>query len=188
MKTTLYLVRQAALVGVAGAWHAAAPRPGVRPAELTRDLLAVRPVDACYFAPTPRAEQTALVLAEPHGLVPQALPGLADAVAREPRLRRVGTDGRRVAIADSDDDAVERRRRVTAVCDELLTRHAGQTILVVAPRAALAAYLAGLVALPPGHADRVHLDRCGISVVTRRHGLTDLVTLNATLHLQGLAA
>ena len=46
MKTTLYLVRQAA-------------RLGIRQAELTRDFLAVRPLDACYSSPMPRAIETA---------------------------------------------------------------------------------------------------------------------------------
>src|SRR4051794_62094 len=101
MKTMLYLVRQAALVGVSGAWHGAAPRPGVRPAELTRDLLGVRPIDACYCAPTARAEQTALLLAEPHGLQPQVLAGLVESAeaTSKPMLRCVGADGGRVAVA-----------------------------------------------------------------------------------------
>ena len=45
---------------------------GRRQAILTRDFLAVADsIDACYHAPTRRAEETAALVADPHGLEPR---------------------------------------------------------------------------------------------------------------------
>lgn len=161
MKTTLYLVRPAALLDVATPWQghgAAQARPGVRQAELTRDLLAVRPIDACYCGPAARAEQTAAILAAPHGLRPQVL-----------------------AALDEGHDAA-------AAFASLLERHAGDTVLVVAPRAVLAVYLAVLLRMTPEQAERARLDRGGVTVVVRDGDVSAVTTLNAVFHLQGVAA
>src|SRR5262245_37748121 len=86
MKTTLYLVRQAAAeatpAGPARLERRRCDPPlgrlGVRQAELTRDFLAVRPIDACFSSPAARAVQTARIIAEPHGLSPGLLEALAE--------------------------------------------------------------------------------------------------------------
>ena len=81
MKTTLYLMRH-------GAPEVNLARPpvlqgrglnlplaslGVRQAEATRDFLAIWPIDRCYCSPLLRAEQTATIVAAPHGLAPAPL-------------------------------------------------------------------------------------------------------------------
>ena len=86
MKTTLYLIRH-------GATEANLARPqrlqgrksdpalarlGVRQAEATRDLLAIRPIDVCYCSPLLRAVQTASIVALPHGLAPAAVESLTE--------------------------------------------------------------------------------------------------------------
>src|SRR5437879_10100326 len=86
MKTTLYLIRH-------GATEANLARPqrlqgrksnpplarlGVRQAEATRDLLAIRPMDVCYCSPLLRAVETAQIVAAPHRLSPVAIDALTE--------------------------------------------------------------------------------------------------------------
>src|SRR5438552_3915423 len=78
MRTTLYLLRHGATEAnlarparLQGRKHNPPLAPlGERQAALTRDLLAVRPIDFCYCSPLLRAVQTAEIIAAPHGLSP----------------------------------------------------------------------------------------------------------------------
>lgn len=156
MTTTLYLIRPGA-AAASGPDQPLAPL-GVRQAEATRDLLAVRPVDACYSSPDGRSVQTAAVVAEPHGLAPTALDELADAAS------------------------------AVATIESLLAEHAGQSLVVVASHAVTRCYLAGLLGLGAEQARQVTLDPGGISVAVRREGRTTVSMLNVAFHLQGVAA
>ena len=174
MKTTLYLVRPAAPGG--SPQGPALTRAAVRCAELTRDFLAVRPVDACYSSPEPHAVQTAAVLAAAHGLQPHALANLG------------GADDVPGTATRDDEAFADLERRVLALFEVLLDRHQGDSVLVVAPHEIQRALLAGLMNLPAAQAERLRVDRCGISVVVRDGGRLAVTTLNASFHLQGIAA
>src|SRR5205823_7643148 len=78
--------------------------------------------------------------------------------------------------------------RVRPAIDDLLQKHAGQSILVVAHHIVNRTYLAGLLGMGPELAKQVVLDNCGISVVVREGEKTTVSTLNAAFHLQGVAA
>jgi broad specificity phosphatase PhoE len=78
--------------------------------------------------------------------------------------------------------------RVAPALDDLLAKHAGRSILVVAHHIVNRTYLAGLLGLTPDQAKQVTLDNCGISVVVRDGAETTVNTLNAAFHLQGVAA
>jgi broad specificity phosphatase PhoE len=166
MRTNMYLIRHAAAEAdlarterLEGRHHnPPLARLGVRQAEVTRDFLAVRPIDYCYCSPLLRSVQTASIIAAPHGLLPQPLDGLADP------------------------------ERVTAAVEELFSRHAGHALLVVAHYDVGRVYLAGLLGLSADQAEQVQLDNCGISVVVRDEHSTTVNTLNASFHLQGIAA
>jgi broad specificity phosphatase PhoE len=80
------------------------------------------------------------------------------------------------------------QERVTPALDDLLDRHAGESVLVVAHHIVNRTYLAGLLGLTPDQAGQVTLDNCGISVVIRDGAATMVNTLNAAFHLQGVAA
>jgi len=164
MKTTLYLIRQASAVAPHDRHDAPLSRLGLRQAEMTRDFLAVRAVDHCYCGPRRRARQTAGIIADPHGLVPQVVDALDE--------------------ANLDAGLF----RVTDALDQLLRRHDGEALLVVAHHEVHRAYLADVLRLSPEQAARVPLDSCGISVVVRDGVMTTVTTLNASFHLQGLAA
>ena len=209
MKTLLYLIRH-------GATEANLARPprlhgrrhnpplarlGVRQAEATRDFLAIRPIDHCYCSPLLRAVQTAAIVASPHGLAPQPLEELTECdVGRWEGLdwqsiRYLDAEGFRRFSEDPEHHGYpggekfgDVCRRVRTALEELLTIHAGESILVVGHHDVNCAYLAGLLGLSAEQARQMTMDYCGISVVTREGSETTVSTLNAAFHLQGVAA
>jgi broad specificity phosphatase PhoE len=209
MKTILYLLRDAATEANLARpsrlqgrrQNPALARLGVRQAEATRNLLAIRPVDQCYCSPLLRAIQTATIVASPHGLVPQSVEALTECdVGRWEELdwrtiRRRDAEAYRRFMADPAKDGypggeslTDVHHRFAAAIDELFARHAGQALLVVAHQIVNRTYLAGLLGLSLRRARQVTLDTCGISVVVRGGDSTTVSTLNAAFHLQGLAA
>ncbi|HZY88901.1 MAG TPA: histidine phosphatase family protein [Gemmataceae bacterium] len=174
---------------------------GVRQAEATRDFLAVRPIDHCYCSPLLRAVQTAAIVAAPHGAAPQPLEALTECDvgdwegldwgtirARQPdAYRRFHANPAAFGYPGGESFRAV-HERVAPALDGLLRAHAGGSLLVVAHHAVNRTYLAGLLGLAAGRARAVALDNCGISVVVRAGGATSVATLNATFHLQGVAA
>jgi broad specificity phosphatase PhoE len=176
-------------------------RLGIRQAEVTRDYLAVRAIDHCYCSPLLRAAQTASIVARPHGVTPVPLPALTECDVG----RWEGLDWQTIRYLDAesyerfhDDPAAfgypggesfaQVHARSAPALDELLEKHAGESILVVAHHVVNRTYLAGVLGLHPGQARQVSLDNCGISIVVRQDGTTTVSTLNAAFHLQGVAA
>jgi broad specificity phosphatase PhoE len=165
MKTTLYLIRQGdALQPTPARPQPPLSRRGVRQAEVTRDFLALRPIDACYASARWCAVQTAEIIAAPHEVSVQRLAAL------------------------DDDNGVIDPERSAEVIEDLLDRHAGGSILLVGERSVHLSYLAAVLHMAPEQAEAVVLEQCGISVVVRAGAATTVTTLNAAFHLQGLAA
>lgn len=208
-RTLLYLIRHGATEAnlarparIQGRAHnPPLARLGVRQAEATRDFLAIRPIDHCYTSPLLRAVQTASLLVAPHGLEPISLEALTECDVG----RWEGLDWQSIRAADADGyrrfhanpaefgyPGGESFRavydRVLPAIDELLERHRGESVLIVAHHVVNRVYLADLLGLPPGQARQVKLDNCGISVVVRDDAGTTVNMLNAAFHLQGVAA
>jgi broad specificity phosphatase PhoE len=210
MQTILYLIRHGATdanlakpTRLQGQRHnPSLARLGIRQAELTRDFLAVRPIDHCYCSPLLRAVQTATIIAAPHGLSPTPLDELTECDMGKwegmdwQEIRYLDADGYNQFVSNptgfaypGGESLADVFRRATTCLHQLLTRHAGQSLLVVAHHAINRVYLAGLLGLDNDQAQQMTLDNCGISVVTRAEdGKTTVGTLNAAFHLQGLAA
>ena len=209
MRTTLFLLRHAATEAnlahpprLQGRRHNPPLAPlGIRQAELTRDFLAVRPIDHCYSSPLRRAMQTAAIVAEPHGLAPKPVDDLtecdvgawegrswAEVRARNPEAYRASMDDPAGFGYPGGENFQQVHRRATRAIEDLLQRHAGESVLVVSHHVVNRVYLAGLLGLPPGRARQVSLDNCGISMVLREDGRTSVTMLNAAFHLQGAAA
>lgn len=209
MRTTLYLIRHGATEAnlarparLQGRRHNPPLAPlGVLQANATRNFLAVRSIDQCYCSPMLRAVQTAGIVAAPHGITPQPVEALIECdVGRWEGLdwqtirTREGEAYRRF-MADpaahgypGGESFADVAARACAGLADLLDRHDGQTLLVVAHHIVNRIFLAGLLGLPPGQARRVALDTCGISIVVREEGKATVNTLNAVFHLEGLAA
>jgi broad specificity phosphatase PhoE len=176
-------------------------RLGIRQAELTRDFLAVRPLDHCFCSPLLRAVQTASIIAAPHGLSPQPLDELTECDVGNwegmdwQAIRYLDAEGYRQFMenpanfgypgGESFGDVFQ---RVSRCLNGLLIKFAGQSIMVVAHHVVNRTYLANLLGMSPEQARQVTLDNCGISVVTRTGEKTTIGTLNASFHLQGIAA
>jgi broad specificity phosphatase PhoE len=170
---------------------------GVRQAELTRDFLAVRPIDYCYTSPLLRAVQTAEIICHPHGIEPMVHQGLIECDVG----RWEGLDWRSIRANDPEDyhrymsdparfgypegeSFAEVYQRAAPALNGLLQKHAGCRILVVAHHVVNRTYLASLLGLGVAQARSVQLDNCGVSVVERSEQ-TRVTTLNAAFHLQG---
>jgi broad specificity phosphatase PhoE len=174
---------------------------GIRQAELTRDYLAIRPIEACYCSPLRRAVETATIIASAHDLVPQPLEALTecDVGAWEgldwQTIRRNDPEAYRRYMANPAQHGYPRGesfdevfQRAAPVLEALLERHAGESILVVAHHVVNRTYLASLLGMTPAQGRQVSLDNCGISVIVREGEQTRVGTLNAAFHLQGAAA
>src|SRR5215468_4079473 len=178
MKTTMYLIRHGATEAnlarparLQGRRHnSPLARLGVRQAEATRDFLAIRPIDHCYCSPLLRAVQTAAIVAAPHGLSPQPLDALTECDVG----RWEGLDWQTVRYLDADgfqrfhanpaefgypggESLATVHDRVMPCLEDLLRRHAGETILVVAHHVVNRTYLARLLGLGPERARQVAL-------------------------------
>jgi broad specificity phosphatase PhoE len=209
MQSVMYLIRHAAIeanlagpVRLQGRRHnPPLARVGIRQAEMTRDFLAVRPVDHCYCSPLLRSVQTATIIAAPHGLSPQPLDELTECDVGNwegmdwQEIRYLDADGYQRFIKDpaafifpGGESTADVYRRASGCLEQLLAKLAGQSILVVAHHAIFRAYLAGILGLGADPTRDMALDNCGISVVTRVADKTTVGTLNAAFHLQGLAA
>jgi broad specificity phosphatase PhoE len=209
MKTTLYLIRH-------GATEANLKEPatllgrklnpplaplGVRQAEATRDLLAIRPLDCCFSSPMTRAIETATIISAPHAVPVVPLEGITECDLGEwegldwPAVRRRHPEEYQRFVANpanfgypGGENFAAVLQRAQAAFELILADHAGAHILVVGHHVVNRTFLAGLLGLGPGQAREVSLDNCGISVVVREGGRTAITTLNAAFHLQGLAA
>jgi len=209
MRTTLYLIRHAATEAnlatpprLQGRRHnPPLAKLGIQQAAATRDFLAIRAIDACYTSPLLRSVQTATIIAEPHGLSPIPVEGLTecDIGAWE------GMDWQQIRYLDAEnyhrfmndpsesgypkgENFAQVALRATAALDDILTRDQGKTILVVSHHIVNRTFLATLLGIGVSQARTVSLENCGISVIVREDGKTLVNTLNASFHLQGLAA
>jgi broad specificity phosphatase PhoE len=174
---------------------------GIRQAEMTRDFLAVRPIDQCYCSPMARAVETAGIIAAPYGLTPQALDDLTECDVGEwegldwqtisrkfpEQYRRFMANPAEFGYPGGESFADVQERGARSL-EHLWQRHQGESMIVVAHHVINRTYLAGLLGLAPAQARQVSLDNCGISVVKRDAEKTVVSTLNAAFHLQGIAA
>jgi broad specificity phosphatase PhoE len=209
MTTTLYLIRHAATPAnllkpakLQGCRTNPDLAPlGVRQATATRDFLAIRPVEAIYASPLRRAFRTAEIIAEPHSLTPLLVSQLTECdvgdwegqsweeiKASDPEnYSRYHADPAKHGYLNGENFRQVYDRAVEAL-DDILARHEGSTIVVVSHHIVNRTYLAGVLGLGPSRARAVSLENCGISIVQHRNGKTSVGTLNASFHLQGVAA
>lgn len=174
---------------------------GVRQAEVTRDFLAVRPVDVCYTSSLLRAVQTAAAVTEPHLLAPQSHDGLLECDLGHwdgkdwPSIRYLDAEAYRKFQTNpakhgypGGESFADAQARLNGAVEELLTKHPGRALLLVTHPIVTSIYLAGVLGLAPAQARLMRLDECGISMVVRDGDETIVTTLNAAFHLQGVAA
>lgn len=173
---------------------------GVRQAEVTRDLLAIRAIDQCYTSPLLRAVQTATIITAPHGIKPRVCEEIIEGdVGRwegldweSIRQREPQSYAKYMADPGSfgypeGESFREVYERAAPALDKILRSHPGQTVLIVSHNIVNRTYLAVLLGLSIAQARQVKLDNCGISVVEHDKSGTVVTTVNAAFHLKGAA-
>ena len=205
--TTLYLIRHAATPAnlqtpakLQGRRSDPELAPvGLMQAAATRDLLAGRRIDAIYSSPLRRAMQTAIIIAEPHGLTPVTVGeitecdvGLWEGKSWEEIRGENPAEYDRYHADPSvhgylgGENFAQVHARATAAIDEILAKNEGRLIAVVSHHIVNRTYLAGALGLGPARGRAVSLDNCGISVITRHKGKTSVATVNSAFHVLGL--
>lgn len=76
--------------------------------------------------------------------------------------------------------------RVGPAIDDLLDRHRGENVLVVAHNMVNRVYLAGLLGVELRHARRIRQMNCCVNVIQRDSKVTDAITINSVWHLDDL--
>lgn len=170
---------------------------GCRQAEATASLLAGRPFMAIYSSPMRRARETAHVVSQPHGLpvsVIEALievdVGVWEGQAWE-EIARGDPDRYCRFMADpgvygypGGENMVQVVNRVARALDEIMARHLGHEIAVVAHNVVNRCYLGHLLDLSQARARGIPQDNCGVNLIRYRDGKARPVSINAVLHLE----
>jgi broad specificity phosphatase PhoE len=157
-------------------------------------------IHAIYTSPLLRARQTAAAVAEGRSVDVVSVPELREcSVGRWEGMaweviRTQHPDEYERFFADpvstphpggeSYRDVLE---RAAPAIDAILTRHAGQNVVVVAHNMLNRVYLAEYVGIDLKHARRLRQANCCINLLHHRAGKTELVTLNSVLHLDEIS-
>jgi broad specificity phosphatase PhoE len=181
-----------------GASDDALTEHGQAQAEQLAAALSILPVAAVYSSPRQRTYQTALPIAAPHGLTVQVLDDLRESdfgtwegLSRSEVLARSVQDAeflraweRDTALAPPGGESLDAmHRRVTAVIENLLQLHPGQTIILVSHAGPIKAVLCTALGVPVSAAFRIFLDPATISVVDWRQPHPVVRLLNSHSHL-----
>ena len=173
---------------------------GVVQAQLTAQRLSNMPLAALYSSPLQRASRTADIIAGPHGLAVETLPGLSSmdygdwAGKHTTQVARLWPDAYaqwlhdpfsvRVPGGESTADLIERN---LAALHEILSRHhSGETIALVSHQAVIRSLVCSLAGLPNTSWTHFGLDLCSLSRFDYDPGSGEFVLagLNDTCHLR----
>lgn len=150
---------------------------GLEQAQITARRLAHGPVTAFYSSPLQRAARTAEILAQPHGLTPQLVPGLSsmsygqwaglthrEVARRWPDLYdRWNQNPFDVAVPDGENlrDLVQ---RAFAALKDILDRHAqGESVVIVSHQVVTRALICAMAGLPDSSWWSFAQDLCNLS-------------------------
>ena len=172
---------------------------GLAQARVTARRLADQPLTAVYSSPLRRAHSTAEILARPHGLPVQVLPGLrtmsfgrwagrrhADVARDWPDLYAAWRrDPLGIEVPGGESVAGLQERALAAVRD-VVARHApGETLLLVTHQAVTRLLACGLLELPNAAYWQIQQDLCNLTsyLYNPRSGRFSVEYLNDTCHL-----
>lgn len=158
-------------------------------------------VQAIYASSLRRAVETAEFIAEPHGLDVTAVRDLRECSVGQwegkswDQIRDADPAGHEHFFADpvhrshpGGESYSDVLQRVEPAMQEILERHAGQNVVVVAHNLVNRVYLAGYVGIELKHARKLRQMNCCINLLHHYQGATELVTLNSVLHHESLGS
>ena len=172
---------------------------GLAQADAVGRRLASVPISAVYSSPLSRAFQTAEAIAKPHGLHPVAHRGLNDmsfgswgglspeeAQELSPDLVPRWFAAPHLVRPPGGGTLEEVRIRVVEAVEEIVARHQGQTVVLVAHQVVNRVLCCALIGLDNSHYLRIGQDPCCVNIFDHHDSRFDIVTLNDTCHLAGL--
>ncbi len=156
-------------------------------------------IDAVYASSLRRAVETAEFIAAPHSLVVEPVHDLRECSVGQWEGKSWGQiqEEQRQQHDDFFADPVNRPHpggesytdlllRVRPAIRQILERHAGQNVVVVAHNLVNRVYLAELVGIDLKHARKLRQMNCCINLLHHYEGVTELVSLNSVLHHESL--
>ena len=169
---------------------------GRQQAESTAAFLADYPIDAFFSSPLDRAKQTAEIIAAGHEKKVHVVENLAecdvglwegrtwaDIERDEPEAYRDFMTRPETHGYAGGENLAHLLQRVHLALDDLVARHAGQTICVVAHNVVNRAFIGDILGLPSAKARSVPQDNCGINLLRWRAGKFKVLSINARFHL-----
>ncbi|MDP1796390.1 MAG: histidine phosphatase family protein [Planctomycetaceae bacterium] len=153
-------------------------------------------IHAVYASSLLRAQETAAAIAAPHDLPVQVRSELRECSVGQwegkswEAIQAADRDGHDRFFADpvntphpGGESYLDLLNRVRPTINELLAKHVGQNIVVVAHNLANRVYLAELVGIDLKHARKLRQVNCCVNLLQHTAGQTELVTLNSVWHL-----
>ena len=172
---------------------------GESQARLTAERLADEPLNAVYASPLQRASRTAQLIAQPHGLTAQALPGLTsmnygdwaglttDEVGqRWPDLHRLWLQDPFQVQVPGGESLEDIRQRATTALSDILSRHSDdETLVLVSHQVVTRTLICTLARMPDSAWWRFGQDLCALNRLgyDPQSGQFTLLGLNDTCHL-----
>ena len=169
---------------------------GVEQATALGEALRAVRIDAVYSSTMVRARQTSELVAAPHQLVPQAVEGLheisvgqweglswVEIQARYPREFQAFFDNPAEVPYLGGECYINVLARARPAFDELVSQHAGQTIVIVTHNVVNRVLVADFLGLPLVRAKFLHQSNCGFSEIRCRPGITDVRSVNCDQHV-----
>lgn len=156
-------------------------------------------INHVYCSPMTRARETALAVCQPFGLVPREIAEIheCDVGRWEGKSWDIIMEESPQAYQAFMDDPAENQyeggesygdvlNRSEPAMQNLLERHLGETIVVVAHNVVNRVYLAKLIGLEIRRAKEITQNNTGINLIRHKPEETKVVTMNAIFHLNGI--
>jgi len=170
---------------------------GLNQAAATAAQLEQLPISAVYTSPLRRALQTAKLIAKPHAIACTVVDALIevdvgswenrswDEIAEtEPIAYRQFIENPAKYPYAGGESFTEVAHRAQPAFEKLMKQHAGEKIVVVAHNVINRVYLAHVAGIALAKSRDLKQNNCGINVIRHRSSRDQLITLNATLHLE----
>jgi phosphoserine phosphatase len=201
-ETTIVLVRHGEVPGVVppsfrGRADLLLTDRGLRQAALARDFLASHArFSAAYASPLSRALRTGEIIAQPHAIAVSPLPDFVDIDYGDWQGRTFDevrsaapeafSDWRRrphLATIPNGETLADVGARVTRVMQQVLSRHAGETVLVVGHDSVNRVFLLLALELSLSQYWCIHQDTCGVNMLSYDDNGWTVRCINETAHL-----
>ncbi|MFN8472439.1 MAG: histidine phosphatase family protein [Anaerolineae bacterium] len=172
---------------------------GERQAAAIGGRLRTAPLAAVYASPLCRALQTAVAVAEPHGLVPHTDPDLAEihhgeweGLTEADVARSYGellelwlTRPAQVQMPEGEHYADVRERGLRAI-ERIVAAHPGQMVAVVTHDVIVRVVIANALSLPDDHVTRFMVNNAALNVIEYGPNGPMVLCVNDTSHLENV--